>query len=169
MKIITAPEKYERQPNDVCVFLAGGITNCREWQDELIKYFEDNFTNTDNLILFNPRRKNFPIHDKSASYIQIQWEFDALEQCDIFSMYFDSGVSDQPICMYELGRNICRMQMRFPNDWEKRIVVTSESEYKRKQDVVIQTGLATANKVSVEFDFAYHCEFIYKAYKQLIH
>ena len=65
-----------------------------------------------------------------------------LEQCDIFSMYFCAGESDQPICMYELGRNICRMQMRFPMNWDVRFVVTVEEGYKRAKDVRIQTALA---------------------------
>lgn len=30
MRIITAPEPYVRQPKDITVFLAGGITNCWE-------------------------------------------------------------------------------------------------------------------------------------------
>lgn len=64
-------------------------------------------------------------------------------------MYFDGGVSDQPICLYELGRNIERMKQRFPDDWTDRIVITCDAKYKRVEDVIIQTRLATDDMVKV--------------------
>ena len=173
MKIITAPEHYDPISTDILVFLAGGITNCENWQKECIKQLEERYHGTDNLVVFNPRRENFPINDPSASLQQIQWEFDAIERCDIFSMYFCSGESDQPICMYELGRNILRIQNRFPLDWEKRIVISVERGYKRKQDVLIQTDLATNNKLyintqySKEICLAEHIENICNAFSRL--
>lgn len=154
MKIITAPEYYTKQPNDICVFLAGGITNCKDWQSEVIKNLEESYvccgeSELEHLVIFNPRRADFPIDDKSAAYAQIEWEFYMLEQCDIFTMYFASGDSVQPICLYELGRYICRMQMRFPNDWEERIIITSDFDYKRYWDVYYQVNLATNRKIHV--------------------
>ena len=126
-----------------------------------------------NLVIFNPRRDNFPINDPSAAYKQIQWEFNALEKCDIFSMYFSSGESDQPICMYELGRNIIRMQTRFPSDWDKRIIISVQDGYRRKKDVLIQTELATNNKIFVSTQVSEsmsiydHSESIVRAYYKL--
>ena len=115
--------------------------------DEVLDLLKDE---DDNLIVFNPRRKNFPINDPSASLEQIQWEFDYLEQCNIFSMYFDGPTkSDQPICFYELGRNIERMKMKFPDDWDKRIIITGNYQFKRIDDVVIQTMLASNGKIKV--------------------
>lgn len=140
MKVITAPEVYKREADDITVFLAGGINKCWEWQDEVIKELDK--INAKNLVVFNPRRKDFPIDDPNAAEEQINWEFNMLEQCDIFSMYFCEGESDQPICMYELGRNICRMQMRFPINCHRRIIISLEDNYKRRQDVMIQTRLA---------------------------
>ena len=144
MKVITAPEHYDLQPGEISVFLAGGITNCEDWQTEVIKLLQKNNYPTDieNLVIFNPRRENFPINDPNAAQEQIEWEFNALEKCDIFSMYFSGGDSDQPICMYEIGRNIVRMQMKHPLDWMERIIITVEKGYKREQDVRIQTQLA---------------------------
>lgn len=149
MKVITAVENYNRQENDVFCFLAGGITNCQEWQDRVIELLSDI---DDNLVVFNPRRKNFPINDPNASLEQIQWEFNWLEQCDIFSMYFDGPTkSDQPICFYELGRNIERMKQRFPNNWMNRIVITCNANFKRINDVLIQTHLATNGQIPVHY------------------
>ena len=51
--------------------------------------------------------------------------------------------------MYELGRNIARMQMRDPLNWYDRIVISCEDGYKRGNDVKIQTSLATDNMVGV--------------------
>ena len=133
-QIITAPDKSEAE--FISVFLAGGITNCENWQDKVIKELE-----FEDVTVFNPRQPAFDITDKAASIKQITWEYERLEKMDIFSMYFCGGESDQPICMYELGRNILRMQNRFPNDWERRIVVSVESDYKRKKDVLVQIGL----------------------------
>ena len=143
-QIIVAPST--EKPIYTSVFLAGGITNCENWQKQVIKELE-----FENISIFNPRQEHFDITDKNASFKQINWEFERLEQMDIFSMYFCNGNSDQPICMYELGRNILRMQNRFPNDWEKRIIISIEKEYKRKQDVIIQTQLC-ASKIFVESD-----------------
>lgn len=174
MKIITAPKYYDLFSTDISVFLAGGITNCDDWQKECIKQLEYYYPHDiDNFVVFNPRRENFPIDNPTASFQQIQWEFDAIERCDVFSMYFCSGESDQPICMYELGRNILRMQTRFPSDWEKRIVISVEQGYKRKQDVLIQTGLATNNKLYINTQYSKeiclneHVENIHKAFLSL--
>ena len=141
-QIITAPNIDKNKY--ISVFLAGGITNCKEWQKEVIE--ELSF---DDVSIYNPRQEHFDITDKSASYKQILWEFERLEQMDIFSMYFCNDNSDQPICMYELGRNIIRMQNRFPNDWDKRIIISVEDGYKRAKDVFVQVELC-APKLFVE-------------------
>lgn len=133
-QIITAPSI--EKPKYISLFLAGGITNCKEWQKAVIRELE-----FEDVSIFNPRQEHFDITDRKASHKQIHWEYERLEQMDIFSMYFCSGDSDQPICMYELGRNIVRMQNRFPADWQKRIIISVEDGYKRKEDVIIQTSL----------------------------
>lgn len=146
MKVITAINEYQRKLNDIFVFLAGGITNCEEWQDIVIEKLKKE---DDHLIIFNPRRKNFPIDNPNASLEQIKWEFDYLEQCDIFSMYFDgTSKSDQPICFYELGRNIERMKKKFSKNWFNRIIISVDSNFKRYSDVIIQTLLATDSKIN---------------------
>ncbi len=161
-QIITAPNI--EIPKFTSVFLAGGITNCKEWQKVVIEElkFED-------ISLFNPRQEYFDVSDKNASYKQIIWEFERLEKMDIFSMYYCNDNSDQPICMYELGRNIVRMQNRFPSDWEKRIVISVENGYKRQADVLIQTELATQNKVFVDTNTTpdLHAQYIKQAIKSI--
>ena len=145
MKVFEAPnepsiEEYYDEHN-IKLFLAGGITNCEDWQSKVID--ELNNMSLDNLLVFNPRRKDFDITDKDASRKQIEWEFKHLNNMDIFTMYFaKSENSVQPICMYELGRHLERMQHRFPKDWKDRIIIGIEDGYSRTQDVIIQSNLA---------------------------
>lgn len=171
MKIITAPQNYNKQSDQISVFLAGGITNCPEWQNEVIRKLED--FDLQKLVIYNPRQEHFNITDPNASYKQISWEFQYLENMDIFSMYFSDGDSDQPICMYELGRNLIRMQNRFPNDWKERIIITCENGYRRKLDVYIQTRLATENAIDYDYLEVYnsldkHISAIERCYQNLI-
>ena len=161
-QVIIAPSI--EKPIYTSVFLAGGITNCKEWQKAVIEELE-----FEDISFFNPRQEHFDVSDKNASYKQILWEFERLEKMDIFSMYYCNDNSDQPICMYELGRNIVRMQNRFPSDWEKRIVISVEDGYRRKADVLIQTELATQNKVFVEANATpdLHAQYIKRAVRSI--
>lgn len=171
MRVITAPDNYEIKPDEISLFLAGGITNCPNWQKEIIDLLKQDDTFLDQLVVFNPRRENFPIHDPNAAYEQIEWEFTYLEQADIFSMYFCGGVSDQPICMYELGRYTSRMQSKYPSTWMSRLIISAESGYNRKLDVLVQMNLACHGlfvRSSAPDAREYHTYRIKKAYKHLI-
>ena len=56
-QIITAPSI--EKPKFISLFLAGGITNCKNWQNEVIKELE-----FEDVSIFNPRQINFNINDK---------------------------------------------------------------------------------------------------------
>lgn len=146
IQVIEAPSI--EVPEYPSVFLAGGITNCGDWQNKVIDQLK---TFSTNLSVFNPRREHFDILNRLETFEQIKWEFDHLETADIFSMYFCNSESVQPICMYELGRNVVRMQNRFPSDWEKRIVVSVEDGYARADDVRIQLQLC-APKMRIDMN-----------------
>lgn len=147
MKVVTAIENFVPDPEteEITVFLAGGITNCWDWQNLVIEYLKEEEKEGEDLsklVIFNPRRPNFPIDDPFAAYAQIEWEYKWLMACDIFSMYFAGGSSVQPICMYELGRYSHRMLDLFPWAYQDRVIVTVEPTYKRASDVIIQMRLA---------------------------
>ena len=142
-QIITSPSLDEAIFHPI-VFLAGGISKCPDWQGKVIQELS-----SENITIINPRQDHFDITNKNNSVKQIEWEFNRLEQMDIFSMYFCNSESVQPICMYELGRNIVRMQNRFPSDWENRIVISVEDGYSREDDVLTQV-LLCAPKLIVE-------------------
>ena len=152
VNVVTAPEHRYFPPRSLKVFLAGGICKCIGWQKMVIDGFDDEIQ-TDNstyneLYLLNPRRTDW-IDEPGAAERQIEWEFDMLERCDMFTMYFAGGESDQPICMYELGRNILRMRYEYPTTWKERIVITCDSSYRRLNDVLVQTRLATDGQIKV--------------------
>ena len=174
MRVVTAVENDFGNENEITCFLAGGITNCPDWQKDVIERLSKEQDLSDS-VLFNPRRENFPIRDPNASDEQIKWEFDRLQIMDLFSMFFTSGESDQPICMYELGRNLMTMHVKFPGDWENRVVVTYDSNYRRAKDVEVQTTLAFSGNTpkymfsSDDYDtlVEQHAQNIISAYREL--
>lgn len=106
------------------VFLAGGITGCPDWQQEIRTLLQD----TD-LVLLNPRREHFPIGDPSAAREQILWEHSYLRWADAILFWFPHETLC-PIVLYELGA------------WsmsDKPIFVGVHPDYQRRQDVEIQT------------------------------
>jgi hypothetical protein len=126
MKYIECPEIYEGNKKEKSLFLAGGITGCLDWQSELVKLLEK-----ENIILLNPRRKNFPIDDPNASEAQIKWEYNHLKKATGVSFWFPKETLC-PIALYELGRQ---------SVGNKHLFIGVHPEYKRKLDVEIQTGL----------------------------
>jgi len=128
MKYIEAPNtiREEKAPQAKTLFLAGGITGCPDWQQVIVSMLQ----NVD-LILFNPRRKDFPIHDPNAAFDQIKWEHEHLRIADEILFWFPYETLC-PIVLYELGA------------WtmtDKRIYVGVHPQYQRRQDVEIQTSL----------------------------
>jgi len=115
--------------HNVKLFLAGGITNCPDWQSVLI----DDLKEISHLTIYNPRRKNFPINDPSATESQITWEFNHLRDCDIALFWFSRG-SLNPIVLYELGL--------WGNSNNRPMILGIDPQYERKADVIYQTSLA---------------------------
>lgn len=126
MEYIECPDTYE---GDLpTVFLAGGITDCPDWQQEAVGILAHT-----ELALLNPRRRDFPIHDPRAAYEQVTWEFEQLNDADVILFWFPASVSVQPIALYELGRHAVR---------NTRLIVGADSDYSRRRDVEIQLALA---------------------------
>jgi hypothetical protein len=138
--IIESPnELYSLENNkNIKLFLAGGITNCPDWQKEIISYLSE----MDNLTIYNPRRENFPINNPKASEEQITWEYNHLRDADIILFWFSCG-SLNPIVLYELGR--------WGNSTNKEIIIGIDPEYERQQDVIIQIKLSRP-KVRIVYD-----------------
>jgi len=130
MKYIEAPERY--YTGEVSIFLSGGITDCPDWQHEIVKLLKDL-----DIVIFNPRRTYFPIEDPDAAFEQIKWEFEFLDRVDMILFWFSRG-SLNPIVLFEYGKWL--MNTRNKRNY-KPIFVGIDPEYERKRDVEIQTEL----------------------------
>ena len=125
MKCIEVPTIYKGDKRSV--FLAGGITGCPDWQSKLI-----NLLRNEDIVIFNPRRKNFPIHDPTAAEEQIRWEYKYLRRANAVAFWFPKE-SVCPIALYELGA------LSMTN---KPLFVGVHPDYPRRRDVEIQIKLA---------------------------
>ncbi|RJR34114.1 MAG: hypothetical protein C4576_26930 [Desulfobacteraceae bacterium] len=126
MEYIEAPHTYSKSSDRKAVFLAGGITNCPDWQSEIT-----NLLNDQDVTLLNPRRKDFPINDPKASEVQINWEFENLRNADLILFWFPKE-SICPIALYELGA------------WcmaSTPVLIGVHPEYERRIDIEVQTSL----------------------------
>ena len=159
MEVIVAPNNIDINSNfKLSVFLAGGITNCHDWQSEVIEYLKHYETNNKlDLRVYNPRRPSFNIETDDPEE-QIRWEYNNIKSSQIFSMYFCNSESDQPICMYELGMHLGRIKenpsyaIRGFNSFLNKTyntIISVEDGYKRANDVIIQTKLACLDTIKV--------------------
>lgn len=128
IQVITATE-----PFNPClrVFLAGGITNCPDWQSDLINHLRDSYFLKDRLVLFNPRRASFDITNPLESSIQIEWEHNMLLAADAVLFWFPAETLC-PITLYELGKLAAT---------KKPLMVGCAEGYQRAYDVSKQLQL----------------------------
>jgi len=137
----------ETTSKGIRLFIAGGISNCPQWQNELIERLqnderikEENYEEGEepvNIIIFNPRCKEIP-EEKP----QVTWEFNKLKSSDIISFWFSEG-SMNPITLFEYGRYL---------DSKKKIIVGCHPDYPRKSNVIIQTELENP-KITINENF----------------
>lgn len=125
VKYIEAPTDYDG--NKASVFLAGGISECSNWQREITQQLAE----TD-LVILNPRRANFSMDDQAAAQEQIAWEYRHLRRASLVAFWFPPETLC-PIAMFELGG--CT---RTPTP----LVVGVHPDYQRKRDIDIQLQLA---------------------------
>lgn len=118
------------------LFLAGGITDCPDWQSTII----NDLKNIPNITIYNPRRKKFPMDNPYAAEQQITWEYNHLRDSDIIIYWFSRG-SINPIVLYELGR--------WGTSTNKPIFIGIDKEYIRSIDVEIQTKLSNPSTTIV--------------------
>lgn len=126
--VVEAPSRSIRAGKQN-LFLAGGITNCPNWQAKFIEYLKG----YPDLNIFNPRRSNYPMDDPAAAEEQIKWEYDFLKSADAIVVWFSRG-SLNPITLYELGLWVNARP-------ELPAFVGIDPGYERAQDVIIQTRL----------------------------
>lgn len=136
--VITAPEmplSVETESN-IKLFLAGGITNCPDWQKEIIEQLKD----LPYLNIYNPRRTDFDVTKPEETERQVVWEYKALSKADMILFWFSKG-SLNPIVLYELGM--------WGNSRNLPIFIGVDPEYTRGYDVAIQTKLARPDIMNI--------------------
>lgn len=107
------------------VFLAGGISNCPDWQNELANILNNMNGNTQ---IFNPRWDY-----RWTAKEQIEWEWHYLREVDVLSFWFSYGTLN-PIVLYELGM--------WGNSTGRPLCIGIDPKYERKLDVEEQTKLS---------------------------
>lgn len=120
------------------LFLAGGITDCPDWQSIVIAELKK-FKYAENLIVFNPRRPTFDTNNPEESIKQIAWEYKYLDLAQDILFWFPKETLC-PITLFEYGKNL----LKSINN-KKLIFVGTHPEYKRRQDLLIQTKLQNPN------------------------
>jgi hypothetical protein len=129
-----ATVRYVRPPQSYdgpgpALFLAGGITNCPDWQSEAAAMLRD----TPGLTVLDPRRAGYAADLPHAAAEQITWEHTHLWRADVVLFWFAPGGSVQPIALYELGVHATR---------GVPLAVGADPAYPRRLDVEVQLGLA---------------------------
>lgn len=125
MNLITSPQNYH---GNIDVFLAGGISDCPDWQNETLKKFDNTA-----LTIANPRRsqkfdKNGPLASE-----QIEWEFEMLNKTSTIFFWFPKEALC-PIALFELGK--------FIGQGNKNLIIGTDKEYVRRFDIIKQLELA---------------------------
>lgn len=111
------------------VFLAGGISGCRDWQSQFISLVQEEHKH---VIFVNPRREEFDVTDKTATDIQIEWEYKELSMASAVVFFFCEETVC-PIALYELG---------FQANSNKPLIVGYDPNYSRSLDIIKQLSLA---------------------------
>jgi hypothetical protein len=119
---------------DDCLFLAGSITGAHDWQKEMAfkKYFPYPSL-IDVFNVFNPRRVDFDASDPNVEKEQITWEYHCIHHCNHILFWF-APETLAPITLFELGSALNTHQ-------HENIYIGIDPQYKRKNDVIIQTSL----------------------------
>lgn len=124
-KYIEALDEFDG--NGPSLFLAGGITECVDWQKQVAEILAPL-----PITIVNPRRAQFPMGDPAAATRQIEWEHRHLRKASAILFWFPCETLC-PITLYELGA------------WSmttKPLFIGTHPDYRRRDDVVIQTRLA---------------------------
>jgi hypothetical protein len=127
--------------------MAGGITNCPNWQPELVELIRSRFGDPDDLVLFNPRRPAYDVRDPSLAVGQITWERIHLRKSHIIMFWFPCETLC-PITLFEYGYWLST----YERTNKPRIVLGCHSDYQRKVDLEVQTNL-TAPGMNVRNDW----------------
>jgi len=139
----TIPKTLNGGRDPDSLFLAGSISNAWDWQEVAANVLKHDYD------VYNPRRENYKSFDPKVEREQIIWEYDRLKKCGTIIFWF-SHETLAPITLFEYGKCL---------EWKKRgeieLYVGASPEYKRINDLLIQTELAVSKEFSetIKLDF----------------
>lgn len=128
--VVKSPADLRRHANR-SVFLAGGISDCADWQEEVGARIA---REVENCIVYNPRRVDFDMSAyEEVSRQQIIWEWHALRYSTVNLFWFPAETVC-PITLLEYGSAMERLR-------EGALMCGTHPDYSRRFDVVEQTAL----------------------------
>jgi hypothetical protein len=119
--------------NHHSIFIAGGISNCPDWQTEISQLFDPDLYD-----VVNPRREGGFDRTGITAQEQITWEHRALSLVDNCVFWFPCETLC-PITLMEYGKMLERASRH-----SVRLVVGWHANYARAFDLEIQTQLETS-------------------------
>ena len=125
MKLVLPKDDYSGK---IDLFLAGGISNCPDWQTDAALTLET----MDELVVANPRRSEGLEKTGVEAAKQIAWEHDALKRADTILFWFPEETLC-PITLFELGVQVGKL--------DKKMFVGAHPNYARRFDIVQQMSL----------------------------
>lgn len=132
MEVVVSPSPL---PAHIDLFVAGGISNCPDWQNSILNLLR--FTRG---TAVNPRRPGDLAKTGEEAAKQISWEHSALSRAKSVLFWFPQE-SLGPISLLELGAAMMRP--------EQVLFVGTHPNYARRFDVVQQLSLQRPDVVTV--------------------
>jgi hypothetical protein len=145
MRIVKAPEDVIKADGEITLFVAGGITDCPDWQAQFFKLMKRELGKNFPIVLMSPRRDDFDVSNPDETVKQIKWEFDHLQPADIIVFWFCKETLC-PIVLYELGVQMGR-KLHYNGHGTPKIFIGVEKGYERAEDIAIQTQLVNDHYV----------------------
>lgn len=158
MKIIQSPDRLKF--NYTTLFLAGGISGCPNWQQDVIDMLDSQYESY-GLNVVNPRRVGDLAKDGSEAIEQINWEINAIAYSDMFLFWFPKETLC-PITLFELGKiSMMLKAYEISNplyESAENITIGIHPEYQRRVDIETQIPAILGRN----FKFAYSLEELVK-------
>mgnify|MGYP003332922469 FL=1 len=138
--LYTSPDPLPPSFRNPSVFIAGGISNCPDWQSEIISVM-----NTEKFDVVNPRRNTGFDHTGAIAEAQITWEYTALARVDSCIFWFPKETLC-PITLFELGKMLTRAKYH-----DLQLAIGWHPEYQRAFDLSVQINLSDPFSDSVKY------------------
>jgi hypothetical protein len=130
-----APDKLPALFSLHSVFVAGGISNCPDWQSDIIRFMATNLYD-----VVNPRRETGFDTTGATAREQIEWEHEALSKVDSCIFWFPCETLC-PISLFELSKQLLRAKQQ-----SVKLVVGWHPNYARAFDLKVQIELENIPK-----------------------